>query len=94
MVAEVCAKRRPFEAVVVHSQSRFFRNALGFALYEDRLNRAGVKLISITEPISDDPSGEFHRQILSAVHEFESKENGLRTLQVMKENARRGFFNG
>lgn len=35
-------------AIVVHSLSRFFRDSLEFALYERKLQKAGVKVISIT----------------------------------------------
>jgi DNA invertase Pin-like site-specific DNA recombinase len=94
MMAEAGAKPRPFEAILVYSQSRLFRNALKFAIYEDRLQRAGVKLLSLTEPISDDPAGKFTRHVLSAVHELQSEETGANTLRTMTENARRGFFNG
>lgn len=48
MIQEATLKPSPYEAVIVHSLSRFFRDFLEFALYERRLNKAGVKLISIT----------------------------------------------
>src|SRR5689334_13612587 len=35
----------PFGAIIVHSLSRFFRDSLGFALYERKLARLGVKVI-------------------------------------------------
>ena len=94
MMAEACGKPRPYDAILVYSQSRFFRNALKFAIYEDRLDRAGVKLWSLTEPVSEDPAGKFTRHVLSAVHELQSEETGANTLRTMLENARRGFFNG
>ena len=65
-----------------------------FGLYERRLNKAGVKLISITQQTSDDPGGEMARKIFSMFDEYQSKENSKHTLRAMKENARQGFFNG
>ena len=94
MVADATLKPSPYEAVIVHSLSRFFRDFIEFALYERRLNMAGVKLISITQQTSDDPSGEMARRIFSMFDEYQSKENGKHTLRAMKENARQGFFNG
>ena len=94
MVADATLKPSPYEAIIVHSLSRFFRDFLEFALYERRLNKAGVKLISITQQTSDDPSGEMARRIFSMFDEYQSKENGKHTLRAMKENARQGFFNG
>ena len=78
----------PFEAVIVHSLSRFFRDSLEFGLYERKLLKAGVKLISITQQTSDDPSGGMARKIFSIFDEYQSKENGKHTLRAMKENPR------
>lgn len=94
MIAEACRSPQPFTAIVVHSQSRFFRDMVEFAVYERRLNRAGVKLLSITQPTGDDFSGEMLRRVISLFDEYQSKENGKHTLRAMSENARQGFFNG
>jgi DNA invertase Pin-like site-specific DNA recombinase len=94
MIAEACVDPPPVEAVIVHSLSRFFRDSLEFGLYERQLSRNDVKLISITQQTSDDPSGEMARKIFSIFDEYQSRENAKHTLRAMKENARRGFFNG
>ena len=94
MIGDATTKPAPFEAVIVHSLSRFFRDFLEFALYERRLNKAGVKVISITQQTSEDPAGEMARRIFSMFDEYQSKENSKHTLRAMKENARQGFFNG
>ena len=94
MISDSCISPSPYEAIIVHSLSRFFRDSLEFGLYERRLNKKGVKLISITQQTSDDPSGEMARKIFSIFDEYQSKENGKHTLRAMKENARRGFSNG
>lgn len=94
MIADATMKPSPYEAVIVHSLSRFFRDHIASALYERKLKKAGVRLISITQQTSDDPSGEMARSIFSLFDEYQSKENGKHTLRAMKENARQGFFNG
>lgn len=94
MINDATLKPSPYEAVIVHSQSRFFRDSLEFGLYERRLNKAGVKLISITQQTGDDTSGQMMRKIFSVFDEYQSKENGKHTLRAMKENARQGYFNG
>ena len=94
MISEACVAPPPFDAVVVHSLSRFFRDSLEFALYERKLSKAGVKLISVTQQTGDDPAGEMARKIFSLFDEYQSKENGKHTLRAMQENARQGFFNG
>ena len=94
MIAEACVSPSPFEAIVVHSLSRFFRDSLEFGLYERNLKRFGVRVLSMTQQTSDDPSGEMIRRIFSVFDEYQSKENGKHTLRAMRENARQGFFNG
>ena len=94
MIADACASSPPFDAIIIHSLSRFFRDAIEFGLYERRLKKHGVLIISITQQTSDDPAGEMARRIFSLFDEYQSKENAKHTLRAMKENARRGFFNG
>lgn len=94
MIAESCIKPAPFDFIIVHSLSRFFRDSLEFGLYERQLNKHGIKVLSITQQTSDDPSGEMAKRIFSLFDEYQSKENAKHTLRAMKENARQGYFNG
>jgi site-specific DNA recombinase len=94
MISDATLKPSPYEAIIVHSLSRFFRDSLQFALYERQLKKSGVKLISITQQTSDDAGGEMARKIFSMFDEYQSKETGKHTLRALKENARQGFFNG
>lgn len=94
MISEACTSPPPFDAIIVHSLSRFFRDMIEFGLYERRLKKHGVVLFSMTQQTSDDPAGEMARRIFSLFDEYQSKENGKHTLRAMKENARQGYFNG
>ena len=94
MIADATADSEPYEAVIIHSRSRFFRDMFEFLNYERMLKRAHCKVISITQLTSDDPAGEMAAKIFSLFDEYSSKENGKHTLRAMKENARRGYFNG
>src|SRR5215813_827288 len=94
MVFDATRVPPPFEAVVVHSLSRFFRDLLGFALYERKLARMGIKVISITQQTADDPAGEMARRMFNVFDEYQSKQNAMHTLRAMKENARQGNWNG
>jgi len=94
MIGDACISPPPFDAIIIHSLSRFFRDAIEFGIYERRLKKHGVIIISITQQTSDDPSGEMARRIFSLFDEYQSKENAKHTLRAMKENARQGFFNG
>ncbi len=82
------------EAVLVLTTSRFFRDAVGSRVYKKTLKRAGVRVVSITQETSDDPMGGFIEGIFELQDQYESEINGFHTLRGMKENARRGGFNG
>jgi DNA invertase Pin-like site-specific DNA recombinase len=64
------------------------------AFYVRRLAKAGVRLVSITQELGDDPMSNMIRQIMALFDEYQSKENAKHTLRAMKENARQGFWNG
>jgi site-specific DNA recombinase len=90
------AKRadRPFDRVVVHSLSRFSRDTLHSELYVRELVKAGVQLVSITQDVGQDGSGDFIRKMLNVFDEHQSRENAKHTHRAMCENARQGFWNG
>lgn len=94
MIEHAKKSPRPFDVVVVHSFSRFFRDAFQSELYIRTLRKFGVALRSITQEIGDDPSGNMVRQIVAMFDEHSSRENAKHTLRGMQENARQGFWNG
>jgi site-specific DNA recombinase len=94
MISEATLSPSPYEAIIVHSRSRFFRDLFQFLSYERALKRVGVKVLSITQQTSDDPGGEMARTMFSLFDEYQSKENSKHTLRAMVENARQGYFNG
>ncbi|WP_454652467.1 recombinase family protein [Bradyrhizobium liaoningense] len=77
-----------------HSFSRFFRDQFQLEFYVRRLAKNGVRLVSITQELGDDPMSNMIRQIMALFDEHQSKENAKHTLRAMKENARQGFWNG
>src|SRR6185437_8240354 len=94
MIETAARSDRPFDLIVVHSYSRFFRDAFQLEFYLRRLQKYGVKVVSITQETGDDPMSDMLRQVMALFDEYQSKENGKHTLRAMKENARQGFWNG
>ncbi len=84
----------PFDIVVVHSFSRFFRDAYQFEFYRRKLSKHGVEVCSITQELGHDPMSDMVRQILNLFDEYQSKETAKHVLRSMKENARQGYWNG
>ena len=94
MVADATTKPASFQIIVVHSFSRFFRDMVEALLYEKKLGKNGVKMLSITQHVNDDPAGEMQKRIIMLFDEYQSKETAKHVLRSMKENARQGYFNG
>ena len=94
MIDAAMVKPPAFNVILVHSFSRFFRDQFQFEFYVRKLAKNGVKLVSITQDLGDDPMSVMMRQIMTLFDEYQSKENGKHTLRAMKENARQGFWNG
>lgn len=85
---------RPFDVVVVHSYSRFFRDSFALEMYLRRLAKADVRLVSMTQELGDEPAQVMMRQVIALFDEYQSRENAKHVLRAMKENARQGFYNG
>ena len=94
MIERACDGDNPFDVIIVHSYSRFFRDAFGLEFYVRKLAKHGVKLLSMTQELGDDPAQVMMRQVISLFDEYQSKENAKHVLRSMKENARQGFWNG
>lgn len=85
---------RPYDVVLVHSYSRFFRDSFSLEMYVRRLAKADVRLVSITQELGDDPAQVMMRQVIALFDEYQSRENAKHVLRAMNENARQGFYNG
>jgi site-specific DNA recombinase len=94
MIEAGTTKPAPFDILVVHSFSRFFRDHFELEFYVRKLAKNGVKLVSITQEMGDDPMHVMMRQIMALFDEYQSKENAKHVLRAMNENARQGFWNG
>ncbi|WP_411820850.1 recombinase family protein [Hyphococcus formosus] len=94
MVEAASQKQKPFDIILVHSFSRFFRDEVHFELYRRRLEKRGVSVISITQETGDGPGGELTRRVIALMDEMRSKEDAKHVKRGMEENARQGFWNG
>lgn len=89
MIAD--AQQQSFRFVVVWKLDRFARSRYDSAFYKAKLKKCGVKLISATEAITDDPEGIILEGLLEAMAEYYSAnlskhvKRGLRE-SVMQKN--------
>jgi site-specific DNA recombinase len=96
MIERACDGEHAFGFIIVHSYSRFFREAFEQEFYLRRLAKHGVRVISITQPVGDEaePVQAMMRKVIALFDEYQSKENAKHVIRSMKENARQGFWNG
>jgi DNA invertase Pin-like site-specific DNA recombinase len=94
MIERATDDDRPFDIILVHSFSRFFRDAFGLEMYVRKIAKVGVRLISITQELGEDPTRVMMRQMIAMFDEYQSRENAKHVLRAMKENARQGYYNG
>jgi site-specific DNA recombinase len=64
MVEDVLSGTGGFEIIVVHSQSRFFRDNFQTEIYRRRLLKFGVEVVSATQDFGTGPLADLIRQIL------------------------------
>jgi site-specific DNA recombinase len=94
MIDRACAKDHPYDVIVVHSFSRFSRDAMHSEFYTRKLRKSGVDIVSITQEFATNPAGEMARQMMNLFDQYSSSENSKHTRRAMIENARQGFWNG
>lgn len=87
------AANRVAEIKIV-SLSRLARNLELQVRTFARLKRARVRLVSLTQSFSDDPSGNLMRNMLAMFDEHFALEAAKHTKRTMRANAVEGFFNG
>lgn len=85
MIAD--SEKGRFHGVIVYKLDRFARNRYDSAIYKARLKRNGVRVISATENISDNPEGVLLESLLEGMAEFYSKELAQKVTRGMNESA-------
>ena len=88
------AKDKLFDVVVVHKLNRLARNRYLSVITKHELQKYGVKIESVLEPIGDDPVGQLLWGILDAVNEFERLQVAQETKLKMKPLAEKGYWMG
>jgi len=96
MIERACDGENAFDVIIVHSYSRFFREAFEQEFYLRKLAKHNVKVVSITQPVGDEsePVHAMMRKVIALFDEYQSRKNAKHVIRSMKENARQGFWNG
>lgn len=97
MIAAARTRPKPFDIVVVHSYSRFFRDLYYLEFYRRRLLKSGIQLFSISQ---QQELGEENSTVVIARYahamadELNSRENSKHVFRTQRLNAKQGFWNG
>ena len=62
--------KRDFKYVIVYSLDRFARDRYDSAVYKRELKQHGIRVLSATENISDDPTGVLLESMLEGLAEY------------------------
>jgi DNA invertase Pin-like site-specific DNA recombinase len=85
------SEKQMWQAVIVYKLDRFARNRYDSATYKSKLKKNGVRVISATENISDNPEGVILEAVLEGMAEFYSKELSQKITRGMNESALKGI---
>jgi len=88
------AAKKQFQFIIVWKLDRFARNRFDSAMYKAQLKKYGVRVISATENISDDPEGIILEGMLESLAEYYSANLSKHVKRGMRETALKGHFVG
>jgi DNA invertase Pin-like site-specific DNA recombinase len=81
------------DVVIVLKLDRFARNRLDGLLAKQRMEKAGVKLISVTEPLDDTPAGLITEGMLQLIAEWYSVDLKHKVTAGLRKRAEKGLMN-
>ncbi len=76
--------------LVVHKIDRLARNLADYAAVKARLQKLGIRLVSVTEGMEEGPSGRLVEGIMAAIAEFYSDNLGQEVRKGMQQKLRNG----
>ena len=86
--------KKIFDVVLVWKLDRFARNRYDAVNYKYQLEKNGVHLVSVMEPISQGPEGIMVESMLIGMAEYYSAELALKVARGERENALQCKYNG
>lgn len=92
MIAD--AKGKTFDTVLVYSLDRFSRDKYEAVVYKHELKQHGIRVISATEPISDDPAGILIEGVFESLAMYYSAELSMKIHRGLEYNAQKFLANG
>lgn len=76
-----------FTAVLIYKYDRFARNRYAFAVYEAKLKKLGVDVVSVRENVAEGAAGILLKSVLQGMAEWYSADLSEKVLRGMTDNA-------
>ena len=70
MINDILHERVKVDFVLVHKLDRLARNRIDAAIYKQKLQSKGVKLLAVEQPLTDSPEDSLLEGILESINEF------------------------
>jgi DNA invertase Pin-like site-specific DNA recombinase len=86
------AKRREFAALYVHSTDRLSRDPIHLGIVLEEMERAGIAVFFVTEPLDDSPEAALIRYIHGYGSKLENARRRERSMRAVHERARRQHY--
>ena len=90
MIAIAKEKTHPFDVIYVWKFSRFARNQEQSVVYKNLLQKIGISVKSVSEPLPDGPFGSLIERIIEWMDEFYLVNLGAEVTRGMTEKVSRG----
>ena len=92
MIAMARRPSKPFDVILVWKYSRFARSRQDSIVFKTLLRKNGVRVVSISEPSDDTPTGKLLEAVIESLDEFYSANLGEEVSRGLRESATRGFY--
>ena len=92
MIAVARRAQKPFDLILVWKYSRFARSREDSIVFKTMLRKNGIRVVSISEPAEDTPTGKLLEALIESLDEFYSANLGEEVTRGMRESASRGFY--
>jgi len=92
MISAARRSQKPFDLILVWKYSRFARSREDSIVFKTMLRKNGIRVVSISEPAEDTPTGKLLEAMIESLDEFYSANLGEEVTRGMRESASRGFY--
>lgn len=92
MISATRRQQKPFDLILVWKYSRFARSREDSIVFKTMLKNKGIRVVSISEPAEDTPTGKLLEAMIESLDEFYSANLGEEVTRGMRESASRGFY--